>query len=684
MQARHGRLHVLRLADRARRAARRRAHLQRARRDTAGNTDATPATRTFTIDTTPPDTTIDRPRPRRPLALTSTEPGSTFECKLDAGDFEPCSSPHTLPALPDGTHTLEVRATDAAGNVDPTPATRTFTVDTVAPETTINTGPAALTRDATPSFTFSADEPGAEFECKLDTGAYEPCSSPRRLSALADGEHTFFVRAKDPAGNTDATPDTRTFTIDTTAPVVTLGQFPRPLGNDPNPRFTFGATETVTYVCTLESTGQPTVTGQCGPDEIVYTALVERFWTFTLQATDEAGNVTTVSKNFRVDLTAPITSFSEGPEGLTTDSSPTFAFAAAPPDATFACSLDGAPFAPCTTPTTLGPLADGRHTFTVRATDLAGNTDLAGATRTFTVDGPPPTSSSPAPRRSCTAARSRSRCARMRAAPRSSARSTALRTARARPCCARRRSPGGQHVYRVRATDGAGNVSAPAEFTFTVVNASPRAALTIDAETGAAPHTLHATVGGTDADGDRLAYALDFGDGSAATTGTLPAAAPLDHRYETPGTYTIRLTVADGRESASVEQAVTVTTVQQAPAPGQPLSLTLSAPSLDLGAFIPGLTRDYTAALTATTSGPAATLKVADASAAARGHLVSGDHSLSQPLRVLNLDGAFAPSTSAVTIPTRIEFRQSIDEAEALHPGVYAKPLTFTLAVSEP
>ncbi len=57
----------------------------------------------------------------------SSESGSIFECSVDAGAFAPCSSPHTL-LVRRGQHTFRVRATDAAGNADSTPADKTWKV----------------------------------------------------------------------------------------------------------------------------------------------------------------------------------------------------------------------------------------------------------------------------------------------------------------------------------------------------------------------------------------------------------------------------------------------------------------------------------------------------------------------------------------------------------------------------
>jgi hypothetical protein len=64
------------------------------------------------------------------FTFSSSEPGSTFECRRNLAAFTLCTSPKTYSALGDGTHTFEVRATDPSDNVDLTPATATWTVAT--------------------------------------------------------------------------------------------------------------------------------------------------------------------------------------------------------------------------------------------------------------------------------------------------------------------------------------------------------------------------------------------------------------------------------------------------------------------------------------------------------------------------------------------------------------------------
>jgi subtilisin family serine protease len=107
--------------------------------------------------------------------------------------------------------------TSTGGRVDAAAA-----VAAVVPDTTIISGPSGPTNDPTPSFSFSSSDVGSRFKCRVDSQPYGACRSPTTLSHLNDGSHTLYVRATDPAGNTDATPASRTFS-DQTASVSVSG-----------------------------------------------------------------------------------------------------------------------------------------------------------------------------------------------------------------------------------------------------------------------------------------------------------------------------------------------------------------------------------------------------------------------------------------------------------------------------
>jgi hypothetical protein len=87
-------------------------------------------------------------------------------------------------------------------------------------------------------------------------------------------------------------------------------------------------------------------------------------------------------------VAGPDTMIVSGPPGVTTNASPTFAFASPVAGATFQCSLDEGAFAACASPFTAPPLAAGDHTFAVRALDAAGNADPTPATDAFQVQLP--------------------------------------------------------------------------------------------------------------------------------------------------------------------------------------------------------------------------------------------------------------------------------------------------------
>ena len=201
-----------------------------------------------------PDTTIDS-GPSGTVASTSAEFGfssdqgdATFQCKLDGGTFEACASPKSVPdegALAEGTHTFEVRAVDTAGGADPTPASRTWKVDTTAPLAPAITSPANNSFDTDGTITISGTaesnstvevfEATASADTSKGTTQVDASGAwTKTISSVSDGSHTYKAKAKDAAGNTSGFSNSRTVKVDTVKPQVSSTTPPTPRAGSTN------------------------------------------------------------------------------------------------------------------------------------------------------------------------------------------------------------------------------------------------------------------------------------------------------------------------------------------------------------------------------------------------------------------------------------------------------------------
>src|ERR671914_115991 len=168
-----------------------------------GNPDPTPARYawTSTADTTPPETTLVGELPPTPTIEPDIQiefAGSDnatpleevfFECSVDNGPWEPCSSPHSLQGVEPGDHTVRIRAVDLALNADPTPLSYTWEL-VGPPNTTIDSAPPFVTGSPIATFEFSSDQANTTFECSLNGGDLVPCTSPVTYDVGGGGQYT--------------------------------------------------------------------------------------------------------------------------------------------------------------------------------------------------------------------------------------------------------------------------------------------------------------------------------------------------------------------------------------------------------------------------------------------------------------------------------------------------------------
>lgn len=382
-------------------------------RDAAGNTSPMSAFNVFTVDTTPPPAPVILTPTNNgtvgsatPTFTGTAEPGSTVALTVDgmmlgtvtadATGAWSFTSPISLVA---GPHSVTARSTDVVGNVGPASPATSFTVDLTVLDTTIVSGPPALSSSSTGTFVLSSNKAGASFECDLDSMGFSACPNPATFMGLSDGPHSLRVRAVRGA-ELDPTPASVSWTIDTVAPNAPVVTSP-----------VAGA---------VLDTARPTITGTGTAGDVISvivdgvtvgTTTVNGLgtWTFTLpsglsdgghsvraSARDAAGNQSAPSMPvaFTIDTTAPLPPLVTSPVNGTTLSSgsPTFT-GTAEANSSVAVEVDGVVVGTVTA-TAAGtwsllspsPLADGSHMVRARSTDGVGNVSAPGPTVSFSVD----------------------------------------------------------------------------------------------------------------------------------------------------------------------------------------------------------------------------------------------------------------------------------------------------------
>ena len=380
--------------------------------DEAGNADLSAASEDFTVDTTAPsepDLTATQPaspaNENSPLIqgtadatvalYTGSDCSGAVVASGDSADFENPGLEVTVDD--DSTSTFRATTTDLAGNTSLCSTDSiVYVEDSTPPATTIDTAPSDPDNDPTPSFAFSAEEAGASFECRLFAQGdlaptFGPCSGPDATHtpdpALDEGDYVFEVRATDEAANEEIIPATFNWELDTTSPdgPTFTSTDPASPANDNAPSV-IGEAEVASTVklysdetCTsaVAATGSAAAFADPG---LVVSIADDSITTFRATTTDTAGNTSGCSDDsitHEEDSTAPVAVIDSGPSDTTRDPLPVFEFSSDDVGASFECRIDDASFDLCSGPGAThipaAPLTEGSHTFEVKSIDVAGN-----------------------------------------------------------------------------------------------------------------------------------------------------------------------------------------------------------------------------------------------------------------------------------------------------------------------
>ncbi|HEY4095734.1 MAG TPA: Ig-like domain-containing protein, partial [Baekduia sp.] len=376
-------------------------------RDAAGNTSGNSNTRTITVDLTAPNPPViggsDGSQSSTSVTLSgSAETGATVTVLEGAtvrgtGTATGGSWTVTFTAA-EGAHGYTANARDAAGNTSGSSNTRKITVDTAAPAAPVIGGAGATQNISTVTLSGTA-EAGATvivLEGATTRGTTTATGGNWTVSfTAADGSHSYVATARDAAGNTSGNSNTRTITVDTTAPAAPV------IGGANTTQNTItvtlsGTADAGTTVEVFEgatSRGSAVATG--GNWTVTINGASEASHAYVARATDAAGN-TSGNSNTRtiiVDLTAPNAPAITAPtENALQNSASVTLSGTAEANATVEV-FEGATSRGTTVATAGGTwsraiagVTDGIHTYTARATDAANNTSVASAARTIRVD----------------------------------------------------------------------------------------------------------------------------------------------------------------------------------------------------------------------------------------------------------------------------------------------------------
>lgn len=210
---------------------------------------------------------------------------------------------------------------DRAGN-EASDASIKVSIDKTPPTVDITDNPSEITEETTADFTFDPTDSlsGVDaVECRLDGGSFAPCdgNGSETLTGLAEGQHTFEVRAVDVAGNT-GNPASFTWSIipsDPSAFTVEIADGP--------PQDSYTANTTATFVFSV-NIAPVTLDTECRVDGVgsftdctsphSVRSLGEGQHTFEVRAVTPTGQRSpAVSRTWNVDLTSPVLDASVSP-----------------------------------------------------------------------------------------------------------------------------------------------------------------------------------------------------------------------------------------------------------------------------------------------------------------------------------------------------------------------------------
>jgi hypothetical protein len=395
--------------------------------DAAGNPSPESNTHTFMVDAMPPAAPVlltpadgSIINDNTPAYSGVAEAGSTVTVIVDEGVVGITTASasgewfFTQPtALAGGSHKVNARARDAAGNTSPESSANTFIVDTTPPAAPVVLMPTngSTINNNRPTYSGTA-EPGSTVTIIVDGEAIGTTAASSsgdwnftQPATLADGIHRVKARATDAVGNPSPESNTHTFTVDTAPPAVPVVLTPANGSTTTQNRPTYSGTaepgSNVTVIVDGEVVGMTTASASGEWFLTQPTALGDGSHAVKARAMDAVGNPSPESNThtFTIDTAPPAAPVLLTPaNGSTTNNNRPAYSGTAEPGSTVTIIVNGGEVG-MTTVNASGEwfltqptaLAEGIHRVKARARDAVGNTSPESSANTFTVDTTPST-----------------------------------------------------------------------------------------------------------------------------------------------------------------------------------------------------------------------------------------------------------------------------------------------------
>ncbi len=275
----------------------------------------------FTVDSTQPTVALNTPSSGQVIRAGTTLDFSVSDANLQSvvsstgGAYTALGSPYDIStaAMADGAITVRINATDLAGNFRN--VSFSFTIDSTAPTVSLVSPSAGSYFAAGRTLDFAVSDTNLQSVVSSTGGAYTTFASPYDLStsAMADGALTVRINATDAAGNFQNV--SFSFTVDSTAPTVTLNGPASPSTVRAGVTLDFSVADTNLQSVVWSNGGA--YTNLSSPYDVATTSWADGSYTVRVNATDLAGNFRNVSFSFDIDSTNPAISLASPSAGST-------------------------------------------------------------------------------------------------------------------------------------------------------------------------------------------------------------------------------------------------------------------------------------------------------------------------------------------------------------------------------